>query len=66
MKTFYKTRVNTCGNTYGAVIDTKNKTVLYGWQLCPVVYDKEIKTTRKAIRAAIEIALKDNYKVIER
>lgn len=63
---FYKTKVNTSGNTYGAVIDTNNKTVVYGWQLRPVVYDEEIKTTRKAIRAAVETALKDNYKVIER
>ena len=66
MKIFYKTRVNTNGNTYGAVIDTNNKTVVHGWQLRPVVYDEEIKTTRKAIRAAVGIALKDGYKVIER
>ncbi len=66
MKTFYKTRVNACGNTYGAVIDTNNKTVVYGWQLRPVVYDEEIKTTKKAINAAIKTALNEGYKSIER
>lgn len=66
MKIFYKTKVNTSGNTYGAVIDTNNKTVVYGWQLRPVVYDEEIKTTRKAINTAIKTALNEGYESIER
>lgn len=68
MKLFFKTKVNANGNTKGLILDTEEKTAVYGYGLTCWSYDtsKPTATTRSALLEILKACKSDGYTIIER